>query len=65
MLVGNNVCPLCKTRHPVTFDCTSQTMQGLRIPPPNTMGWQCPRCGNCYAPHVPSCFKCNKESHDV
>ena len=23
-------------------------------------GWQCPKCGNCYAPHVSGCSKCNK-----
>lgn len=23
------------------------------------MGWTCPKCGNVYAPNVPTCFKCN------
>lgn len=25
----------------------------------NSVGWKCPNCGNCYAPFVPECRKCN------
>ena len=24
-------------------------------------GWECPKCGNVYAPHISQCYKCNKE----
>lgn len=24
----------------------------------NAMGWQCPKCGACYAPCVPECRHC-------
>lgn len=22
-------------------------------------GWECPKCGRCYAPHIVMCFNCN------
>jgi len=27
------------------------------------LGWQCPRCGHCYAPTWTYCTNCNKPSH--
>lgn len=28
----------------------------------NNRGWECPKCHNCYAPHVASCFNCNNHA---
>lgn len=25
-------------------------------------GWECPKCGSVYAPFMPACTKCGKES---
>lgn len=24
------------------------------------LGWECPKCHNCYAPNIPGCNNCNK-----
>lgn len=31
------------------------------IPCASRKGWQCPVCGNVYAPFVDQCFQCNKK----
>ena len=51
--------------------CGRDVMDGLMCPvcfaprlvptfqPIAPQGWVCPKCGNVYAPNVPTCFKCN------
>lgn len=28
-------------------------------------GWQCPKCGFCYAPFQPECLNCNREQISI
>lgn len=30
----------------------------------DSYGWECPKCGYCWAPYYPSCDNCNRPAHE-
>lgn len=41
------------------FEHASKTTNQTK---PHQQGWECPKCGSVYAPFMPACTKCGKES---
>lgn len=45
--------------NPITPKNTQNFGQMSTVPVQTTnMGWKCPGCGSCYAPHVQKCYNC-------
>jgi hypothetical protein len=39
---------------------------GISIPEKDSqVGWVCPKCGRCWAPHIIGCSNCNKSTIEI